>query len=852
MFATIREAYGIERDDSLKLRDYPTLNHVVAFVRERTPHAARPSRRRSRPRRVAPAPVEPVAAGDGVPARVLAIVAEQTGYPSDLLDIDLDLEADLGDRHRQAGRGVRDDPRDLRDRARRLAEAARLPDAQPRRRLRPRPHRPQRRTRGRRAGARRAGARAAPAGRGGLRRAAGDGVEARVLEVVAEQTGYPSDLLDMDLDLEADLGIDTVKQAEVFATIREAYGIERDDSLKLRDYPTLNHVVGFVRDRTPQAAQPRPSRRPSRRPNPLRLRRASGGRARCRRRRRGARAGGRGGADGLPVGPARHGPRPRGRPRDRHGQAGRGVRDDPRGLRDRARRLAEAARLPDAQPRRRVRPRPHAAGRSRPSRSRRSRHLPRWRREPSGARRLPAARPDRRPAPAARPVRRHRRELGEGSRVVLMPDGGGVGKALATRLAKLGVEVLAIDGAPDAEALEATLAEWTAAGPIQGVYWLPALDDEGPLGGARARGVAGGPARARQAAGRHDARAGRARQLPRLRHPPRRPPRLRRRRRDLGPGRRGHRLHQGARARAPRRARQGRRLRAGRKTAALADLLVEETLRDPGAVEIGHADDLRWTVGLVEEAAGHDPAHEPSADTVFLVTGAAGSIVSAITADLRGVRGHLPPARPRRRARPRRSRPRALRHRPRRPQARPRRAHPRARRAPDAQARRARARRHRARPRGARRHRGDPRRRRHAPTGTRSTSPTPSRSRRRAAGAGRQRPHRRPDARRRPRDQPLPARQAAARVRPRLRRQGRRLVQPAARAARRAAAVGRRLQLDRRALRQRRPDRLRRRQRPAVQERLAPAQDAPARAASSSTGPPGPASAWPAAARSRR
>ena len=74
-----------------------------------------------------------------------------------------------------------------------------------------------------------------------------------MLAIVAEQTGYPDDLLDMDLDLEADLGIDTVKQAEMFATIREAYGIERDDSLKLRDYPTLNHVVGFVHERTAPA-----------------------------------------------------------------------------------------------------------------------------------------------------------------------------------------------------------------------------------------------------------------------------------------------------------------------------------------------------------------------------------------------------------------------------------------------------------------------------------------------------------------------------------------------------------------------------------------------------------------------
>ena len=77
-------------------------------------------------------------------------------------------------------------------------------------------------------------------------------VAARVVALVAEQTGYPPELLDLDLDLEADLGFDTVKQAELFAQVRESYGIARDDSLKLRDYPTLNHVVAFVRDRIPQ------------------------------------------------------------------------------------------------------------------------------------------------------------------------------------------------------------------------------------------------------------------------------------------------------------------------------------------------------------------------------------------------------------------------------------------------------------------------------------------------------------------------------------------------------------------------------------------------------------------------
>ncbi|HXY41569.1 MAG TPA: beta-ketoacyl synthase N-terminal-like domain-containing protein, partial [Vicinamibacteria bacterium] len=68
----------------------------------------------------------------------------------------------------------------------------------------------------------------------------------RVLAIVAEKTGYPSDMLELDLDLEADLGVDTVKQAETFAAVREAYGIERQENLKLRDFPTLRHVAQFV------------------------------------------------------------------------------------------------------------------------------------------------------------------------------------------------------------------------------------------------------------------------------------------------------------------------------------------------------------------------------------------------------------------------------------------------------------------------------------------------------------------------------------------------------------------------------------------------------------------------------
>ncbi len=81
-----------------------------------------------------------------------------------------------------------------------------------------------------------------------------DDVKERILALVVEKTGYPQDMLDLDLDLEADLGVDTVKQAEMFAAIREIYSIPRDENRKLRDYPTLAHVIRFVYENRPDLA----------------------------------------------------------------------------------------------------------------------------------------------------------------------------------------------------------------------------------------------------------------------------------------------------------------------------------------------------------------------------------------------------------------------------------------------------------------------------------------------------------------------------------------------------------------------------------------------------------------------
>jgi len=79
---------------------------------------------------------------------------------------------------------------------------------------------------------------------------------------------------------------------------------------------------------------------------------------------------------------------------------------------------------------------------------------------------------------------------------------------------------------------------------------------------------------------------------------------------------------------------------AARDAAEIAEALIAETLRDPGAIEIGYQGGLRWAVGLEEQpAADGQPGLTLNKDTVFLITGAAGGIVSAITADLAAASG---------------------------------------------------------------------------------------------------------------------------------------------------------------------------------------------------------------------
>ena len=432
-----------------------------------------------------------------------------------------------------------------------------------------------------------------------------DTIAEHILALVVEKTGYPRDMLDLDLDLEADLGVDTVKQAEMFAAIREHYQIPRDPSLKLRDYPTLARVIQFVRERQPMAAPAAPIVLPA--PivatlDPIREK-------------------------VLDIVADKTG-----YPKDMLDveldlEADLGIdtvkqaemfasvraafgipRDQTLRLRDfptlgHVIRFAQEAHAPAPEP-------PKEPEQKRAA-SEPEHRIPR--RVPVAVLRPPLD------LCAATGV-----AIGPANRVLVVPDRGGVAEQLTAKLQRLGATVVErLDGGA----------------PIDGVYWLPALDDEGPLSAMTAESW-------------HAAIDARVKAMYRtmrtLFGQISAPGTFLVSATRLG-GRHGY---DDAGATAPmggavtgftkayKRERPDVLVKAvdyavEADPAAIADALIAETLHDPGAVEIGYAAGHRWTIGLEERAV--EDGLNPSA--VFVVTGAAGSIVSAITADLAAASG---------------------------------------------------------------------------------------------------------------------------------------------------------------------------------------------------------------------
>src|SRR5699024_5104933 len=68
-----------------------------------------------------------------------------------------------------------------------------------------------------------------------------------LVQLVSERTGYPTEMLDPALDLEADLGIDSIKRVEIIGSFQQQTGIQLGAQVEnLAARKTLAEMVEFL------------------------------------------------------------------------------------------------------------------------------------------------------------------------------------------------------------------------------------------------------------------------------------------------------------------------------------------------------------------------------------------------------------------------------------------------------------------------------------------------------------------------------------------------------------------------------------------------------------------------------
>ncbi|MDN3512805.1 MAG: SDR family NAD(P)-dependent oxidoreductase [Candidatus Brocadia sp.] len=77
-----------------------------------------------------------------------------------------------------------------------------------------------------------------------------EGLTSQLLQIVSERTGYPTEMLGLDLNMEADLGIDSIKRVEIFGTLQRVYlstqGTMQMAMEELTKIKTLRGIIDYI------------------------------------------------------------------------------------------------------------------------------------------------------------------------------------------------------------------------------------------------------------------------------------------------------------------------------------------------------------------------------------------------------------------------------------------------------------------------------------------------------------------------------------------------------------------------------------------------------------------------------
>ncbi|MCU8077261.1 phosphopantetheine-binding protein [Shewanella sp. SM103] len=81
-------------------------------------------------------------------------------------------------------------------------------------------------------------------------------VQQTMMAVVADKTGYPTEMLELSMDMEADLGIDSIKRVEILGTVQdELPSLPELSPEDLAECRTLGEIVNYMNSKLPAAGQ---------------------------------------------------------------------------------------------------------------------------------------------------------------------------------------------------------------------------------------------------------------------------------------------------------------------------------------------------------------------------------------------------------------------------------------------------------------------------------------------------------------------------------------------------------------------------------------------------------------------
>ena len=86
----------------------------------------------------------------------------------------------------------------------------------------------------------------------------------KLLGVVSDRTGYPSEMLTMDMELESDLGIDSIKRVEILSAMQDLVPeLPEVDLAVMAGLATLGEIVAYLTDQASGAASIAPTTAPT-------------------------------------------------------------------------------------------------------------------------------------------------------------------------------------------------------------------------------------------------------------------------------------------------------------------------------------------------------------------------------------------------------------------------------------------------------------------------------------------------------------------------------------------------------------------------------------------------------------